>query len=800
MAFLADLRYGLRTLRRSPGFTLAAIATLGLGIGAITAIYSVVYGVLLQPLPYPGAKRIVGLNTRFVGSKAREIPRVTGGDVPDLIGQTEVFQSFATYFGGEMGVQVNGHAEFSGLQIVTAPFFEVFRVRPVAGRFFQESEAARAALVSQGFAKRNFGGASEALGKTLNFDNRVFVIVGVMPGEFQFPAKTEVWAGRDPKNDNTSRTAYNYRAVARLRDGVTLEQANARLEALGGRLEAAFPKDNQEKRFSVTELQERMVSPMRSTLLWLQGAVALLLLIACANVANLLLARSAGRSREIAVRAALGASRGRMARQLLTESVLIAGGGAILGVLVSVWGTGLLIGMAPEGVPRLADVRMSLPVLMFCVGIALLSSLIFGLLPAFQSAGVDIVEALKKGARGMTGGSGSRLRNGVVIGEIALSFCLVLGAGVLFRQLVALVTEDLGFRTERLLVMYAHRPANTLEQAKNAARFFDDLYVELNRVPGVQSAGGVMGLPMGRYGSNGLYSVEGKPEVDLKDLPHAVFSLASPRYFESMGIRLIQGRDFTSADQYDSLPTAIISESLANQSFAGEDPIGKRLRCGLDEESGRWMTIVGVVSDVRADSPSKKPGPNLYMPLTQHPWRANEVQVILRAAISPEALTGTVRGLVARRDPNVAVQFTTMEQTISDSIATPRFRAYLTGAFAWCALLLAMAGVYSVVNYLATRRVPEFGLRLSLGASGGSIARIVLSRALSLALVGLCLGALLAFAAYRLAGSLIAGIEPVDSLSAFGALGAMLATTLCAAAIPAWRAARVNPVDALRSE
>jgi predicted permease len=796
---LADFQRATRALRRSPGFTWAAIATLSLGIGATTAMFSVVYAVLVQPLPLRSPDRIMVVNTKFLNEKGREVPRVTGGDLADLRLLGEIFESLATYGGGELGVQVAKTAEFVTLHQVDHTFFDVLGVQPMAGRAFIAQDEGHAALVSSSFAQRHFGGAADALGQKLSFENHVYEIVGVLARRFAFPAKTEVWASRPWKIERTSRSAYNYRAVARLRDGVTIQQANERLNALGVSLEASHPGDNKGKRFTVNPLQEQTVRAVRGTLLWLLSAVGLLLLIACANVASLMLARATRQAREIAVRFAAGATRWHIARQLLAESLVLAVAGGLGGVFLALWGSSLLINLAPGNLPRLAEVELSLPVLGFAAAIALSSSLLFGLLPAFQASRHDIMTTLRKGARNLTGGS-LFARNGIIAAEIALSFCLLLGAGSLFQTLITLATADLGFSTEKLLVMYAHKPARTLDDAKQATRFFEELFTGLGQLPGVRSVAGAMGMPIGRYGSNGFYETDAHRFAggELSKSPRAGFRLTSPGYFATLGVRLRQGRDFAANDQYDTPFVAIVSQSLARQSFGATDPLGKRIRCGLD--SDKWMTIVGVVDDIRNDAPGEKPGPELYMPLTQHPFMANEIQVLMRTNQEPTALIASARALTAKRDPSVAMRFLTMEQNIAESIATPRFRAFLTGAFAACALLLAITGIYGVMSFLAAQRAPEFGIRLSLGAQRSDISRIVFRRALALASAGLAAGALLAWAVLQAAGSVVWGLEKPSLAAVAIAALLVLATSVAAALAPAWRAAHVNPLDTLRSE
>jgi predicted permease len=449
--------------------------------------------------------------------------------------------------------------------------------------------------------------------------------------------------------------------------------------------------------------------------------------------------------------------------------------------------------------PRLNDVHVDRLVLLFGTAISLGSSLIFGLVPAWQASRVDLQDALKQGgARGPLGGRSPRLRNGLVIAQIALSFVLAVGAGLLMRTFLALNSAQMGFRSDGILVMYAHAPARTLDEQLGVGRLFERLFGELSQLPGVKSVAGAMGLPTGQYGSNGLYAVEGKHAfAPGRRLPHAGFELASPGYFATLGIPLLRGREFSSRDEYNAPFVAIISEALARETFPNEDPLGKRVQCGLD--SPNWMTIVGVVGDVRQDSPASAPAPQLYMPLKQHPFHANELQVVLRTAIEPGSLTGAARQKVRALNPEIAVKFTTLEEMVADSIARPRFQMFLVSAFAGLALLLVMAGVYGVMSYVTTQRSSEFGLRMAMGAAPGDLVGLVLRSAIQLAGVGLGLGFLLSLAAGRAMSSLLFGLKPLDFITYLAVFCAVLPVVLLAAAVPARRASRIDPLSSLRT-
>jgi putative ABC transport system permease protein len=794
-----ELRYALRTLTHNPSFAAIAVLTLALGIGANTAMFSVVNGVLLRPLDYPNASRIVQLNT---AQRGRAFPRVTGPDILDIGSNASALEQVSFYYGGEMGVQMVDHAEFVGTYLVTPHFFSVFGVAPAFGRGFEDSDAQRGAIVSQPFAQRNFGSAAVALGQTLHFEAVAYEIVGVAPTTFRFPlsSQAQVWLAASPQPASRSRTAYNYRAVALLKSGVSLDAANAELQTIGAGLQAAYPDANENKTFLVVPLQEQLVGPVRATLFFLMGAVSLVLLIACANVANLLLARAIGRQREMAVRAALGASRAALARQLLLESGVIAVIGCALGLLLAWVGTRVLTYATAQqaGLPRLTDIHVNWTVCAFAIGVSVMASLLFGMSPAWQAGNVDVNDALKQAGRGVTGSSG-RLRSALVVVQVALSCALAISAGLLVRSFVALTTVDLGFRTQGMLVMYAHDPARTLGDYLQAGRLLEAAVEQLRQMPGVTSAAGAMGVPIGQYGSNGGYVVDGQDfHQGTGSLAQATFSLSGPRYFSTMGIPLRRGRDFTSSDGYDRPFVAIISESLARQSFAGQDPIGHTIVCGLD--SPKSMTVVGVVADTRQDSPASSPGPTLYMPLLQHPYHANELQVVMRTAVSPATLIEPVRGKMRSVSPEIATKFTTMEAMLSDSVATPRLRMVLVGLFAGLALLLAMAGMYGVMTYLTIERIPEFGVRMALGASRRHVLGLVLGRAAQMAALGMAIGLALALSAARVMHTMLFGVQATDAVTYAGVLMAVTPIVVVAAAIPAWRAAAADPVVALRNE
>jgi predicted permease len=802
-----DLRHAVRTLRRAPAFTAAIVLNLALGIGATTAMFSVISGVVLKPLGYPDADRIVVVLNRWRDTGLTQ-PNLAGGDEIDISARRETFDAFAYYQGGEAGVRVADRAEFVGTGLVHPDFFRVFGIPAASGRLFNRDDAQQSAIVSLGFAQRNFGSAAGALGQSLSIGTRPYQIVGVMPAAMQFPARTDVWAAAPLEPENRNRGGHNYLAVARLAPGVPVEAANAQLSALATQLGQAFPDTNRRKTFVAVPLRDNLVSRVRTTLFVMMGAVALVLLIACANAANLILARGSGRSRELAVRAALGAGRRHVVSQLLAESLVLAVVGGTVGLLFARAGTEALLRVGSRYVPlpRLDDVQTDWRVLLFTAAVSVITAIAFGLMPALQVSRVDVSETLNQsGARGTLGAGSSRTRNGLLVAQVALSFMLAIDAGLLFRSFAALTDTPLGFRTEGILVAYANAPArgsifdkSGLDDYLRVGQFFDDVFAHLRQIPGVIAAGGAMGLPTGPYDSNGSYAVQDQQafEGDFRRLPSAGFRLASPGYFRTMGIPLLRGREFDDGDLYERPFVAMVSESLARQSFSADDPIGHRIRCGFD--SDKWMTIVGVVGDVRQASPASPPAPQLYMPLRQHPYAATNVQMVIRTSVDPESLIGAVRQAVRSMRPEVAMKFTTMERSVNDSIAAPRFRMTLVSTFASLALMLAVAGMYAVMSYVTTQRTAEFGLRVALGAKAGDVVRLVLRGAARLVVMAVALGLVMALATSRIIATMLFGITPMDTPAYAGVLLVAIPLVILAAIVPAVKAAHVDPMIALR--
>jgi putative ABC transport system permease protein len=799
-----DLKFALRSLRKNAGFTLLAVLVMGLGIGANTAMFSVVNSVLLKPLDYRDPDRIVTLSSL---SKTRGSHyQVSGPDFHDWHDQSTAFSEMGRYDNDdETAIQTRSGAEYGSTAEVTPEFFRVFEVEPAIGRLFRPEESqtgsAGAVTISYSYWQSHFGADPGVLGQTLRMAGRTFPIVGVLPPRFHFPGKTDIWM---PANtvfpENTSRSAGNYRVVARLKPEVTLEQAQSQMSAIGMRLEQLYPATNRNRGVAVTGMRDEIVGDVRTTLYLLLGAVSLVLLIACANMANLLLAKATSRTREMAIRAAMGASRGRIVRQLITESMVLAVASGIAGLLLAIWGSSALVAIAPQDVPRLAETRIDGWVLAFTFGVSVLASLLFGLAPAIQASRVDLNDSLKQGTARSVGGGAGRIRAGLVVAEIALSVVLLTGAGLLMKSFVAMHNVTLGFHPENVLVMGANVPASDLESQRRAARFYRDLATDIAALPGV-SAAGITWSPPGHVGSWGGYWIDHPPAGELSvSAPQAVFSLMAPGTFATLGIPLRRGRDFNDGDGYDAPFTAVINDALAREAFAGQDPIGRSILCGFDRESMKGMKIVGVVGDIRQDGPARPPRPEIIMAYQQHPGRAGSMNFVVRTAADPTTLVETIRRKTRAASPEVPVKFTTLETLLADDVAAPRFRTLLLGIFAGLAVCLAMAGVYGVMAYVVGQRANEIGLRMALGASPGKVMRLVLGQGLALAAIGLAIGLTGSVAATRLLTKMLFEVKPSDPMTYAGVVIVLAVVALAASYIPARRATQVDPLVALRQE
>jgi putative ABC transport system permease protein len=794
-----DLSYAARALSRSPGFTVMALGVMALGIGANTAVFSVVNAVLLKPLPYPEADRIVSLSTAVMTTGTRN-PMVTIANFRDWRDQSASFEAMATYRGGEYPLTADGQAEYVRASIVDPEFFRVFGVAPVLGRTFAPEEMApgrRSVLISHGYWQRRFGGDPNVLQRAVHFGagSDTSPIVGVLPPGFQFPARTDLWLPETTRS--TSRTSHSYFAVGRVEPGISIEQAQTELSAIAAGLEQQYPGSNKGRGIAMMRLQDELVGDLRLSLYLLWGVVGVVLLIACVNTATLLLARATAGSREIAVRAALGASRGRIVRQLLTESLLLGvlAGGA--GILLAQWGTRWLMTVVPFDVVRSAGAPLDGGVLAFTLAASLATSLLFGLLPALQASKVDLIDTLKQaGARSVTGGRAARTFGLLVVSEIALAVLLLTGAGLLLKSLVALHNVDLGYRPENVLVMKA---TGRMSYRENNS-FFREVIARIAALPGVVAVGATSNPPGDLSNSgDGSYFIDRIPATYDRNLqPQALYTVVTPGAFAAIGIPLKSGRDFSEGDTADRPLVAIVNEAIVRRSFGSENPIGRTIFCHFDRKEG--MTIVGIVGDARQRDPALEPVPDCYMPYGQHQYNAGILHVVTRTAGDPAALAPAVRRVAAGISPDVPVSFKTMEEMVSRSNEDRRFPALLFAAFAALAVCLSMAGVYGVMAYSVEQRTREIGLRVALGASRSSVLRLILGQGLVLAVVGLTAGLAAAAAATRLLSTLLFEVQPIDAQVYLGVVVMLAAVTLIAGYLPARRATLVDPVEALKAE
>ena len=802
-ACVFDVRYSIRSLVRSWGFALGTGAVLALGIGASIAIFSVVNTVLLQPLAYPGAERIVSIET-FWTNTGRTSQDVSGPDFLDWQAQNDVFDKMAVSYGNtDSAVVVGDRAVFANDQYVSADFFAVFGQTASAGRLLTEQDVPVAgampttALVAYHWAVTHFGSDEAAVGKTITVYGNTVEIVGVAAPGFRYPGATDIWAPW-PISAGTSRNLHNYQAVGKLEPGVHLTRAQVEMRTIGDNLARQYP-ENRLKTVTLIPLQERLTGSLRVTLWVLMSAVGILWLIACANIANLLLARATGRTREIALRAALGAGRGRVIRQLLTESCLLAGVAGMAGLLLASMLVRGVVALSPADLPRIDDVRIDMTVLLFALGLSFVSTVLFGLAPAFHASRLDLSDALKLGGSKATASRAStRLRSGLVVAEVALSVILLATAGLLVRSFQALQHVDLGFTTDRVLVAYTEYAVEDPADIRIRNDFYAEVLDRLRAVPGVSAAAGVSYLGMGREPRAARdYFRQGRPEGQPGERPQAEFHAITADYFRTLEIPVLAGRDFARTDTPDSPPVAIINETLARTAFPGESPLGQRIGTGTSSRAP-WMEIVGVVGDVRWQDPSQPAAPVIFAASTQ--GVGNSLSILARTSSDEASLASTLRRFLNDANPTVPVKFETMEELFDLALAYPRFRTQVIGLFAGVAAVLAAVGIFSVLAYLVGQRTREIALRRALGARAADVICLIVGQGLRLVAVGLVLGLAGAVAFARWLEGLLYEVSPWDVGTYLGALTVLGAAALFATVIPAIKAATIAPLIALQGE
>jgi predicted permease len=813
-ALWQDLRYGVRMLLKHPGFTFIAVLTLALGIGVNTALFSVVNAVLLRPLPYAEPERLVQLYEanaqqgydRFAFSLANFV---------DHRDQQTGFEQMAAYFRRDANLTGAGEPERVQVAVVSTSLFPLLRVQPLLGRGFLTEEGTpgkhRVAVLSYGLWQRRFGADPGILNQPITLGGNVYTVVGVLPAHFQFPDPfgNNPLSDATPKVDLLTPLAYDPKdlgdrgshflmVLARLRPGVELAQAQTELRAIAGRLEEQYPDRNKGWTVNVFTLQDEMVRTVRPALLLLLAAVAFVLLIACANVSNLLLARAAARQKEMAVRLALGASRSRLLRQLLTESLLLALSGGAAGLALAYWAMRAFISFSPANVPRTDEIRLDAVALLFTFGTTLLTSVAFGLLPALQASKPDVNTTLKEGGRQAGSRAGNpRTRSLLVVAEVALSLLLLIGAGLMIRTFISFQHVNPGFRTDNLLTMKLALPLSKYPEPQQQVAFYQQVIERVRALPGVQEVGAVSDLPLAE-GGYFTFIIEGRQSASAQDDPSAVWRAINPDYFRTMGMQLRRGREFTEHDQPGEVEVVVINETMAASFWPGEDPIGKRIQI-YDQQPMPWREIVGVVNDTKQfglDAPTK---PEIYVPFSQRP-RAS-MTLIAHTATGPEQLTDAMRAAVRAVDPGQPVyRVSTMEQFFSAHVAGPRATMFLMGALAIAALILAAVGIYGVIAYAVTQQAHEIGIRMALGATQRDVLRLVVGQGITLTLIGVVIGLAGAFVLTRLMKSLLFGVSATDPAT-FTVIALLLTGVgLLACYIPARRATKVDPLVALRYE
>jgi putative ABC transport system permease protein len=797
-----DLRYALRQLINSLGFTVVAILTLALGIGACTAIFSVVNVVLLRPLDYPDADRILIIRE----TQLPQFPEfsVSPPNYLDWEKQTKSYEYLAAYTGAALNLTGEGEPQRLVGVKATAHYFDVYGVKPILGRMLLPEEDAvgknHVVVLSYGFWQRVFGGARDVVGRPVQLNGEPYQIVGVAPLGFGIASKVDVWtpmAFTPKETANDARGGHYINVVGRLKPGVTVRQAKAELEVIAKQLAVQYPDAQKGWGIFMMPIQDYTVRDVKPVLYTLLGAVGCVLLIACANLANLLLARATARHREISIRAALGAGRGRLVRQLLTESVVLAVCGGIAGVILARWGLDSLLALAPTSLPRISEIHLDSGVLLFSLALSVVTGLVFGIAPAWLAARADVNEALKQGTRGSTeGGARGRLRSALVVIEVTFALVLLGGAGLLARSFMQLANVNPGFIPENATLMRLSLPQKKYNQPEQQTAFANALLEQLNNLPGVQAAGLTHSMPLvGDYVLG--FNIEGRPAIDPADLPNTNYYSVTPGYFRAMGIRLVRGRLFTPQDDAKAPHVAIINETMARQFFPNEDPIGKRIN--ITNGPDYWREIVGIVGDIKQYGLDKATSAQSYEPFAQVPFTS--LNVVIRTKGSPAALLGALRPAVYAVDKDQPVGvIRPLEEIMADSIARQRFAMLLLTVFSGVALVIAAVGIYGVMAYNVVQRTGEFGIRMALGAQQRDVLRLVLTQGGKLIGLGLGVGLLATLAASRAMGSMLFNTSAYDPLT-LGTITIVLgAVALVACFFPANRATKVNPIEALRTE
>ncbi|UCC72956.1 MAG: ABC transporter permease [Gemmatimonadota bacterium] len=798
-----DLRYGIRALRRTPGFTLVALITLALGIGATTAMFSVLDTALRRSLPFPEADRLVLGRATFSG---RVNPWASFPDYMDYRDQSESLASLATIGGGSFLVTITGTGEPEQARItnVTNNLFSTLGVVPHLGGTFTIEERPEAGggevVISYGFWQRWFGGSPDVLGRSLSVDGNSMTVVGVMPAGFRFLYDSDLWVPPWPGNsDPITRRYHNWLLVGRLAPGVSLSAARSEIDVISAQLEEAYPESNRRKALQLDYLHVAMVEGYRQSLLVLAGAIVLVLLIACGNVANLFLARGSTRSSELAVRAALGATQSRITRQLLAECTILALVAGSLGIVLAIWFQGLVLGFVSMDLLGIEKLGLSSTMLGIALLLSLITVLIFGVFPSLAAARTDPAEQLKQGSRRVTSGSGTRFRSGLVILQVALSLVLLVGSGLLIRSFARLRGVDPGFRMENLLTATVSLPADDYQEENLRVQFFQNLRDRIEALPGVETVGMITRLPILQTAGNvAIWAPERPPETN-NDAPWADRRIVLPGYFATMGIPLVEGRVIQASDVAASTPVIVLSRTTAQTVFPESGALGRQVAVDMGRDEPDLFQVVGIVEDHQLSSLAGATRPAMFFPYAQRPART--MRLAVGTATDPKNLIRPIQERIWELDRDIVLSDAqTMEEAVSNSVADTRSVTTVLGMFATVALALAALGLYGVLAFFVTQRFHEIGIRVALGASAGSVLRLVISRGMILVGVGLVLGTAGAIAATRLVEGMLFQINPTDPVTFVGVTGFFLMVALGACVLPAWRALRVDPLEALRVE